>query len=258
MPDFKVTILGSGTSMGVPTLTCRCPVCLSPNPKDKRLRAGAWIQVRGRSVLIDCSIDFRQQALANGIEDVDDVLITHAHADHISGIDDLRIYNQVHRKAIDFYGAAHVLDEVARRFHYCFNPTQVGGGVPQIRLRPVEAPFALHGLEVTPVPVKHGVLDIYGYRIGGLGYVTDGSHLPPESEALLEGVDTLVINALKREPHSTHFSLYQALEVVERLQPRRAWFVHMCHFLGHDETNEELPPHVQLAYDGLTFDIAAD
>lgn len=254
LSEMKITILGSGTSMGVPTLTCDCDVCLSEDPHDKRLRSGVWIQAHGKSILIDVSIDFRQQALANRINDVDAVLITHTHSDHVLGIDDLRIYNMRYKKRIDFYGSSEHLDEIRRRFDYSFNPTQLGGGVPQIDLSPVDAPFDLLGLRVVPIPAKHGDLDVFGYRIGAFGYVTDASYVSDESVDLLRGVDTLIINALKRTSHSTHFSLPEALEISQRVGARQTWFVHMCHDLGHAETNAGLPDDAQLAYDGLSFE----
>jgi len=252
---MKITILGSGTSMGVPTLTCQCPVCLSTDPRDKRLRSGLWIEVNGKSLLVDVSIDFRQQALTRRIHDVDAVLITHCHSDHVAGIDDLRIYNMVHRKRIPFYAQPADIEEIRRRFHYCFNPVQIGGGVPGIDLNAVTGPFDLFGLRVTPIPIKHGILDIYGYRIGPFAVVTDASHVPPDSMEMLRGLDVLILNALKREPHSTHFSLGQALEVAQQLRPRQTWFVHMCHALGHAATNASLPPEAQLAYDGQVIEI---
>jgi len=252
---MKVTILGSGTSMGVPTLTCKCPVCRSTDARDKRLRSGVWIQANGHSILIDVSIDFRQQALAHDIADVDAVLITHTHSDHVAGIDDLRIYNMVHKKRIRVYARPSNAEELRRRFDYCFNPVQRGGGVPEIDLHPIDAPFQVCGLRVTPIAVKHGILDIYGYRIGRFALVTDASYLSDESIERLRGVEVLVLNALRREPHPTHFGLGQALETARRIAPRQTFFVHMSHKLGHAETNATLPPDAQLAYDGLSFEV---
>ena len=253
---MRVTILGSGTSMGVPTLTCKCPVCLSTDPRDQRLRSGLWIQANGQSLLIDVSIDFRQQALANDIQDVDAVLLTHTHSDHISGLDDLRVYNLFHKKKIRMYAQPTDLDDLRRRFDYCFNPIRIGGGVPDLELHPIHGPFQTCGLAIVPVPIKHGVLDILGYRIGQLGVLTDASYISEASLQLLAGVDVLIINALRPKPHATHFSLAQALAVSQRIGPRQTYFVHMSHHLGHGQTNRELPPGAELAYDGLTFEVS--
>ena len=253
---MKITILGSGTSMGVPTVACECPVCLSEDPHDKRLRAGIWIQVNGKSILVDASVDFRQQALTHHINDVDAVLITHTHSDHVAGIDDLRIYNMIHHKKIEIYGRHEDLDEIRHRFHYCFNPVQIGGGITQMDLKPVEDVFEVCGLRATPIPVKHGILDIYGYRIGRFAVVTDASHISDQSIEMLQGVDVLLINALRPEPHETHFSLGQALEASRKIRARQTYFTHMCHRLGHRQTNSRLPPEAQLAYDGLSFEIS--
>lgn len=253
---MKVTILGSGTSEGVPTITCHCPVCLSDDPRDKRQRTGLWIQANGKSILVDASIDFRQQALTHHINDVDAVLITHAHSDHVAGIDDLRIFSKIYHKKIDFYGRKEHLDEICHRFHYCFNPVQIGGGVTKLEMNPVTGPFEVCGLKVTPIPVKHGVLDIYGYRIGQFAIVTDASFLSEESFAMLQGLDVLLLNALRPQPHSTHFSLSQALEASRKIGARQTYFIHICHLLGHSSTNASLPPEAQLAYDGLFIEIS--
>ena len=244
--------------MGVPTLTCKCPVCLSEDPRDKRLRSGLWLQANGHSLLIDVSIDFRQQALTNDIQDVDAVLLTHTHSDHISGLDDLRVYNLLHKKKIPMFAQPDDIENLRRRFDYCFNPIQIGGGVPDLELHPVRGPFQTCGLSVVPVPIKHGILDILAYRIGPLAVVTDASHVSEASFQLLAGAEVLIINALRQKPHATHFSLSEALAVSRRIGPRQTYFVHMSHHLGHAQTNRELPPGAELAYDGLTFEVGHD
>ncbi len=258
MTTLKVTFLGTGTSMGIPVITCDCAVCRSRDPRDRRLRSGLWLQYQGHSVLLDASVDFREQALRHAIHDVDAVLLTHTHSDHVGGLDELRIYTMRGRKAIPIFGSALELEEIHRRFAYCFHPVQIGGGVPNFELRAVDGVFDLFGQAVTPLPVKHGILDILGYRIGPLAVITDASEIPPETMARLEGVEVLILNALRPEPHATHFSLGQALDVFHQTTARQAWFVHMCHHLGHAETNADLPETAQLAYDGQVIEISLD
>lgn len=246
-------MLGTGTSMGVPSIGCDCAVCRSTWCENKRLRTSAYVEHAGGKFLIDCSTDFRTQALAHNIRQVDAVLITHDHADHVNGIDDLRAVNFVQRRPIDIYARADVVRTLDARYAYCFNPPQRGGGVPQIRLHEIEEgrPFDLNGLPVLPIGVKHGRLDILGFRLGGaFGYLTDCSAVPQPSAKLLAGLDALVLDALRPRPHSTHFGLAQAVAFADRIGVSQAWFTHMTCQLEHHTTNASLPPNRQLLYDG--------
>lgn len=255
----RVTILGSGTSHGVPMIGCTCEVCRSADPKDRRLRPSIHVEVAGGpSVLVDTATDLRQQALASGLTRVDAILMTHSHADHVMGMDEVRRFNAVSGGEIPVYGAPATVAEIRRIFAYAFEPPlQKGGGLPQIGLRTIEGPFGVGALRVEPVPVLHGEMPILGFRFGRFAYLTDASAIPDPSWALLEGVDTLVIDALRHRPHPTHFTLAEAVAVAERLGTRRTWFTHICHDLPHEATNRSLPSGMALAHDGLQFDIDA-
>jgi phosphoribosyl 1,2-cyclic phosphate phosphodiesterase len=231
-------------------------VCTSADPRDRRWRPSIAIEVEdGPTLLVDTAPDLRAQALRFGLGRVDAVLFTHPHADHLLGLDDIRRYNTLQRAAIPCYGDPGTIDEVRRVFAYAFAPIQDGGGVPQLRLFPLSGPCSFGRVTVTPLPVFHGRLPIYGYRIGSFAYVTDCSAIPEDSWPLLEGVRTLVIDALRDRPHPTHFTVAQALDVVGRLRPDRALLTHICHELGHAETSARLPPGVEVAYDGLVLEI---
>jgi phosphoribosyl 1,2-cyclic phosphate phosphodiesterase len=249
-----VTLLGTGTSTGVPMIGCRCAVCTSPDPRNRRLRPGVKLELPGGVALVDTPTDLRQQALLYGLERLDAVLFTHAHADHILGLDEVRVFNFRQGTAIPCYGPAAALDAIRRTFGYVFEPGQEGGGKPQVELRPIdEAPLPLLGVEVVPVPVRHGQLEVYGYRIGPFAYVTDVSFIPEESFARLAGVDTLVLGALRYRPHSTHFSIPEALAVAARIGARRTLFTHLAHDVDHTQPREPLPAGVELAHDGLVL-----
>ncbi len=252
----RVTFLGTGTSHGVPMIGCRCAVCTSSDPRDNRSRPSVSFEIEGGpTLLVDTSPDLRTQALRFGLSRVDAVLFTHPHADHLLGLDDIRRYNTLQQAPIPCYGDPGTLREVRRVFAYAFNPPQDGGGVPQLRLFPLLGPCSFGPMTVTPVPILHGRLPIYGYRIGSFAYVTDCSAIPEESWALLDGVRTLAVDALRDRPHPTHFTVAQALEVIARLRPERALLTHICHDLGHAETAARLPAGVELAYDGLVLEI---
>ncbi|MGQ9779349.1 MAG: MBL fold metallo-hydrolase [Bacillota bacterium] len=252
---LRVTLLGTGTSHGVPMIACDCPVCRSPDPRNRRYRTAAYLELPGGAVLIDTPPELRLQALAFGVRRVDAVLLTHGHADHIAGFDDLRRFNELAGRSIPVYGHPATMAEIRTRWSYIFDPTtQVGGGKPDVTLIPVAAPFPLLGETVIPIPALHGRLPVYGYRVRGFAYLTDCSNLPPESRELLRGLEVLVLGAIRRRPHETHFNLEQALAVVADLRPARTFFTHLTHELEHEATNRELPPGVALAYDGLVIE----
>ncbi len=254
---MRLTFLGTGTSMGVPVIGCRCAVCTSPDPRNKRLRTSALLQVDGLNVLFDAGPDLRQQALAVGLTRLDAVLLTHAHADHVSGLDDLRPLNFAQRAAIPLYGTAPTLGMVRERFSYAFTNTSDGSTRPALELVEIDGttPFTIGSVTIVPFNVQHGTWTITGFRVGGLGYVTDASAIPAESLAHLRGLDVLVLNALRLAPHPTHLSLDQALAVIDELRPRRALLVHMTHDIDHGATNALLPEHVRLAYDGQVVEL---
>jgi phosphoribosyl 1,2-cyclic phosphate phosphodiesterase len=262
---MRITVLGSGTSHGVPSIGCDCAVCRSADPKDKRTRPSILIELPERhavrSILVDTSPDLRAQAIANDVRRVDAILFTHAHADHVFGLDDVRRFNQLQKSAISCYGNAATLAALRRMFAYVFDAsTPVGGGIPQLGLAEILGPFSLGAVEIVPVPVFHGRLPILGFRIGSFAYLTDCNAIPDASWRLLTangGIHTLILDALRDRPHSTHFSIAEALDVVGRLGPERAYFTHICHDLAHETTNARLPAGVELAYDGLVLEVDA-
>jgi phosphoribosyl 1,2-cyclic phosphate phosphodiesterase len=252
---LKLTILGSATSMGVPVIGCDCPVCTSADPRDRRTRTSAFFQEGDRCLLIDTSTDFRFQALQSNLSRVDAVLLTHAHADHISGLDDLRVFNFRQRGFIPVYGTPETIEQIQIRFNYIFQDTQIGGGKPLIELLPIDAPFEAAGFSVTPIPMMHGEMEVLGFRVGNAAYCTDVSRIPDASMALLNGLDVLVIDALRRSEHPTHFSLDQALDIIQKVKPKKAYLTHLTHGYMHAELLEELPKPVEPAYDGLVIEL---
>jgi phosphoribosyl 1,2-cyclic phosphate phosphodiesterase len=253
---MKVTFLGTGTSVGVPAITCRCDVCTSADPLNRRLRTSALIAVAETRLLIDASIDLRQQALREGLDRLDAVLLTHGHADHVFGLDDLRMFNYRQQAPVPVYGSATTLRDVRRTYWYVFDDSGGASSRPQMDLRPVGGPFLAGGLPVTPLEVLHGTIPILGYRLGAFAYITDASALPDATFEALRDLDVLVINALRRKAHPTHFTLDRALEAITRIAPRRqAWLTHISHELEHTALSAELPPGVRPAHDGLTIEV---
>src|ERR1700719_3585475 len=259
---IKVTVLGSGTSMGVPSLACRCRVCTSKDPHDNRLRPSLLLSRNGQHVVIDTTPDFRQQALRVGLDRLDAILLTHGHADHILGFDDIRPFNIRQKSSLPVYSTEETFRVIRRAFAYVFDGTPTQSTVPSVDLHVVNAPFELMGVQFVPVPLLHGDLEVLGFRFGRAAYLTDFSSLPATPAALLTDLDDLVIDALRDAPHPMHQTVDQALALIEKLKPRRAWFTHIAHDLSHAETNDRLRKlglrHVQLAYDGLQFDVRVD
>jgi phosphoribosyl 1,2-cyclic phosphate phosphodiesterase len=236
---------------------CTCATCQSTDPHDARLRPSVYVAVDdGPKILIDTATDLRQQALAHKITRVDAILFTHSHADHVMGLDEVRRFNMIQRSAIPVYADPFTASELRRTFHYIFHPPeQKGGGIPQIALHTVDGPFAIDGVTVQPIALFHGARPILGFRFGRFAYLTDCNRIPDESWPLLQGLDLLVLDALRHRPHPTHFSVSEALQVVARLTPRQTYFTHICHDLAHEATNASLPGGVALAHDGLQIAI---
>ncbi|HUK18929.1 MAG TPA: MBL fold metallo-hydrolase [Bryobacteraceae bacterium] len=256
---FKITVLGSGTSVGVPTVGCHCDVCTSSDPRDKRLRPSVLVSYEGRNVLIDTTPDFRAQALRVGLQRLDAVVFTHAHADHIMGLDDVRPFNFRQKERIPIYASADTMGSIQRVFQYIFDGAKKESNVPQLDARLIgEAPFDLFGLEFVPVPILHGSQVIYGFRFGAAAYLTDHSDIPPSSLEMLHGLDVLFLDALRYKPHPTHSTVDRSTATAEKLAARRTFFTHICHDLRHERAESLLPEHVRLAYDGLELVVGAN
>lgn len=265
--DFKITLLGTGTSTGVPIIGCPCRVCRSPDPRNHRLRVSAWVEIGGKSILIDTSTDLRQQALRYQIPRVDAVLYTHPHADHVQGIDELRSYNFLQRGRIPVFGNTWTQRDLFARFQYIFQPKPIeGGGIPLLDFHlidPQEDVLSgvrdLLGVQVVPIPVLHGTPECVGYRFGSVAYLTDCSYIPDKSLDRLRGLEVLVLDCVRLAPHGTHFNLDQALGIVSQVQPRRTILSHLGHDFDFEEWNgsgiqpRKLPPGVELAVDGLVI-----
>lgn len=255
MTGVEITFLGTGTSNGIPVIGCHCAVCSSNDPRDRRTRTSAVVRdgSNDRTYLIDTATELRLQALSLGLARVDAVLMTHAHADHTGGFDDLRRFNEMQSEAIPVYANTVTAKMLKERFAYAFTDAfNFYGGKPDLRLHQISGPFALFGRQITPIPVFHGKLPILGYRIDNMAYVTDAKTIPGSSLDLLRGLDILVLNALRATPHPTHLSLPEAVAVIEDLRPRAAYLVHLSHEMSHAEAEASLPPGVHIAYDGLT------
>lgn len=258
MKKGTVTVLGSATSMGVPTIGCDCEVCRSTDPKDRRTRPSVMVEWETHRIIIDSGPDFREQALREGINRLDAVLYTHGHADHILGLDDLRPLTYPRATGggrVPLYARAetsHILQSV---FKYVFDENYKYGGIARVELREITSQFELLGLKVLPIPVMHGDAEIIGYRIGSFAYLTDFSEIPENSLAMLDGVELVFLDALRHEPHPTHSTVANSLKLAERIGAAKTFFTHISHNLGHEATNNTLPDNVRLAYDGLRIEI---
>ncbi|WP_250632183.1 MBL fold metallo-hydrolase [Rhodoflexus caldus] len=250
----ELTFLGTGTSQGVPVIACACEVCCSLDFRDKRLRTSVHVKFNGYSLVIDTGPDFRQQMLRENITHVDAILFTHAHKDHTAGMDDIRSFNFKDNRDMPVYATDRVIQQLKQEFAYVFSPIKYPG-TPNVALREItKNPFVMDDGQTTIVPVEvmHYKLPVLGFRFGNLTYITDANYIAPEEMAKIEGSEILIINALRKETHISHFNLEEALAVVERIQPRMAYLTHISHHLGlHAEVSKELPPNVRLAYDGL-------
>ena len=252
---MRLTFLGTGTSTGVPTLGCRCAVCRSADPRDNRTRPSILLEFDGRAVVIDTAPDFRQQALREAFPRLDAILYTHDHADHIFGLDDVRVFYFRQKIPIPIYADARTMKSIRRVYRYIFDQDYPYGGLAKLEPHLIEGPFELWGEKMIPLEVFHGEMPVLGFRVGRTAYVTDFSTIPEATVPLLEGLDVLILDALRHEPHPAHSTIESSLAWVERLKPERAFFTHIAHELGHEATNATLPPHVRLAYDGLKLDL---
>ena len=250
-----LTVLGSGTSMGVPTIGCDCAVCHSSDSRDRRTRPSVRIEYNGRAVLIDTTPDFREQAIRENIRKLDAVLYTHTHADHILGIDDLRPLSFLHKpNRLPLYAHPDAAAFIQNMFRYIFDSDYKFGGLPQVEMRPLQGNVELFGACFEPITLIHGDAEIYGFRFGSAAYLTDHSEVPQASLSKLENLDVLFLDALRYKPHPTHSTVENSLRIVERLKPRRAFFTHICHDLPHEKTNAVLPDNVKLSYDGMKLE----
>jgi phosphoribosyl 1,2-cyclic phosphate phosphodiesterase len=252
---MKATFLGTGTSQGVPVIACECKVCQSTDERDIRFRTSLLLQTGNTNIVIDTGPDFRSQVLRADLKRLDAVLFTHEHRDHIAGLDDVRSFNFKQRMAMPVYGNTRVLEQIKREFHYVF--TSNYPGVPQLELHEISnREFQIGKIPILPVEVLHHKLPVFGFRIHDFTYITDANSIPADELNKLRGTRVLVINALQRDDHISHFTLNEALEVIEKIQPQRAFLTHISHNLGlYHEVSKELPPGVMLAYDGLSVDL---
>ncbi|WP_321309222.1 MBL fold metallo-hydrolase [Marinifilum fragile] len=252
----KLTFLGTGTSQGVPIIACKCPVCLSDNKKDKRLRTSVLIHVDNQNIVIDSGPDFRFQMLRAGVENISAILFTHEHKDHTAGLDDIRAFNWVNKTAVNIYAEKRVQESLKKEFAYVFAEFKYPG-IPQMNLIEVNnQAFRINGTTIQPIRAMHLKLPVYGYRIGDLAYITDANYISPEEMEKLKGIKVLVVNALRKEKHISHYNLSEAIDLVNELKPEKAYFTHISHQMGfHDDVQAELPENVYLAYDELTIEV---
>lgn len=253
---MTVTFLGTGTSQGVPVIACHCPICTSADPRDQRLRSSVMLSLNDRNVVIDTGPDFRQQMLRAQVQRLDGVVFTHEHKDHIAGLDDIRAFNYFQREKMNVYCTEAVEIALKREFAYAFSDFKYPG-IPEIELnRITNSSFDVAGMTLTPIEVMHMKMPVYGYRIGDFTYITDANYISDSEKEKIKGSKVLVLNALRREKHPSHYTLDEALALVEELQPEQTYFTHISHQLGlHEEVSKELPSNVHLAYDGLTITI---
>ena len=253
---MKITFLGTGTSIGVPVITCDCPVCMSVDLRDKRMRTSAMIEVKGLTFVIDCGPDFRQQMLRQQVMNLDAVVFTHEHRDHIAGLDDVRAFNYVLNKKIDIYGTPQVMEAIRIEFPYIFSESRYFGA-PQLTTHFIDdQPFTILGVEFIPIIVRHENLPVTGFRVGDFTYITDASYISAPELEKIKGSKVIVLNALRNSKHVSHFSVGEAVEILKQLNPEAAFLTHLSHFVGlHEEVNKKLPDFIQLAYDGLEIEI---
>lgn len=257
MEALEIVVLGSGTSQGVPVIACQCHVCTSPAPEDKRLRSSIMLSYEGKNVVIDAGPDFRQQMLREEVMTLEAVVFTHEHKDHMAGLDDVRAFNFAENKDMEVFCSKRVEKALRREYHYAFEEERYPG-IPQLKLIEIDqTPFVIHNREWIPVEVMHYVLPVHGFRIGNFAYITDAKTVAPGELAKLKGVEVLIVNALRTEPHISHFNLEEALAFIAEVNPKKAYLTHISHLFGtHEEIRKMLPEHVDVAYDGLRLHIS--
>lgn len=252
---MEIIFLGTGTSQGVPVIGCDCPTCVSALPQNKRLRTSIYVTHENTSLIVDTAIDFRQQCLTHNIRDIDAVLFTHQHADHVFGLDDIRAFNFRLRKDIPCYGNPGTIADLKQVFSYIFAGTP-GSGLPRVTFQVIKPePLTLGDITVEPVEVLHGTLPVFAYKFGTFMYATDCSEIPEASIDKFLNLEVLVLDCLREKPHPTHFNLEQAIETIGRLKPRKAFLTHISHVLEHESTNRLLPENIRMAYDGLKINL---
>jgi phosphoribosyl 1,2-cyclic phosphate phosphodiesterase len=253
---LKITFLGTGTSQGIPVIGCECEVCRSSDFRDKRLRVSVLFEVNGKKIVVDTGPDFRQQMLRERVSKIDAVLFTHEHKDHTAGLDDIRPFNHRHNMDMPVYGRQSVLDQLKKEYAYIFENFTYPG-VPRVLLHPIEnKPFEIEGVEVIPIEVMHHKLPVFGFRIGDISYITDANFISESEKEKIKGSKILVLNALQKSSHLSHFTLAQAIELAQELKAEKTYFTHMSHTLGrHGNINKELPDGIELAHDGLVVGI---
>lgn len=255
MKKTRLTFLGTGTSQGVPMIGCGCEVCRSADPRDKRLRSSVLVEHEGLKILVDAGPDFRQQMLTAGVSHLDAILLTHNHKDHTGGLDDIRAFNYLEKKATQIYCEKYVEDSLRKEYSYAFDENRYPGA-PEWNVNIIdERPFSINGVEIIPIRGKHFRLPVLGFRFGSIAYCTDMNHIPEEEFAKLEGLDHFIINCVRRGRHISHFSLEGALKVAGRVGAKHTWLTHLSHQLPvYEELASELPADVRPAYDGLTIE----
>ena len=254
--QIVVTFLGTGTSTGVPVVACNCEVCKSADRKDHRLRTSVLIEINGQNLVIDCGPDFRYQMIRENVEDIHAIIFTHGHRDHIAGLDDVRAFNYVLNKTVDIYASQNVIDSINKEFPYILHEKRFFGA-PQLHFNVIEnAPFTIDSIRITPVEVLHHKLPVFGFRINDFTYITDASYIGEDEKEKIKGSKVLVINALRKSKHISHFSLDEAVSLIEEVNPERAYITHLSHFMGlHEKIEKVLPPNIHIAYDGLKVSI---
>jgi phosphoribosyl 1,2-cyclic phosphate phosphodiesterase len=258
MKKMTITFLGTGTSQGVPIINCTCNVCQSRDLKNKRLRSSVTIQTDSTIILIDTTPDLRQQLLRDPIPRIDAILYTHAHADHVYGIDDIRRFNIIQEDRIHAFGTERTINRLKHIFGYAFQTDSINYGLPNLEANVLNGDLCIKDLQIIPIPLKHGNSEVLGFRIGGFAYCTDVNYIPPNSYRLLKNLDVLVLDALREIKHPTHFSLEEALSEAKKIDAAKTYFIHMSHDIEHESHSTKLPENIYFSYDGLRLDLTLE
>lgn len=253
---MKITFLGTGTSQGMPVIACECEACLSTNAKDKRLRVSVMIEADGKVIVIDAGPDFRQQMLRENVKKLTAIVFTHEHKDHIAGLDDVRAFNYITNKPAEIYASLPVQAALKREFHYVFSGVEYPG-IPKLSLHTIDhSPFEVEGIKFTPISVLHYQLPVFGFRIGDFTYITDANFISEEELQKIKGSKVLVLNALRKEKHISHFNLEEAIALIQKIKPDKAYLTHISHMMGlHEQVSKELPENIEIAYDGFSLNL---